>query len=180
MIIGLFICSCDFNANTSLAPKAVKGVLDLSNWDFHRDGPITLSGEYAFYWNQLNNPQDYSSGSVPPKTGFIDVPGFWHKFTADKIRTEADGYATYHLKILFNPNHMSDSLAIKYMDIGTRFSAEITQVSSSIICACIYQDRVASCGVAGSGAEIGVGPAAAHLQDLCINISCQSQNKQND
>ena len=121
LIIGLFICSCDFNANTTLAPKAVKGVLDLSNWDFDKDGPVNLSGEYAFYWNQLYQPQDFSSDSVPQKTGFIDVPGFWHKFTSDKIRTTADGYATYHLKILLNPDRRSDSLAIRYMDMGTAF-----------------------------------------------------------
>ena len=87
-----------------MAPKAVKGVLDLSSWDFDRDGPISLSGEYAFYWNQLLRPQDFMSGSSPEKSGFIDVPGFWHTFNSDKIHPAADGYATYRLKIVFNPN----------------------------------------------------------------------------
>ena len=119
MIVCFFLCSCVLNTDTEVAPKAVKGVLDLSNWDFDKDGPVDLSGEYAFYWNHLIYPQDFSSASAPEKSGFIDVPGFWHTFKSEKIHTTAQGYATYHLRIIVNPNKGARSLAIKYLDMGS-------------------------------------------------------------
>ena len=97
-----------------IAPKAVKGVLDLSSWDFDKDGPIDLSGEYEFFWNQLIFPEDFLSGNTPEKFGFIAVPGFWHKFKSGKIRPEAEGYATYRLRIVIDPKIKTESLAIKY------------------------------------------------------------------
>jgi len=119
VIVCFFLCSCVLNTDTEVAPKAVKGVLDLSNWDFDKDGPVDLSGEYAFYWNQLIYPQVFSSGRAPEKSGFIAVPGFWHTFKSEKLHTTAQGYATYHLRIIVNPNKGARSLAIKYLDMGS-------------------------------------------------------------
>ena len=35
------------------APQAIKGEIDLTDWDFQKDGPISLKGEWFFYWNKL-------------------------------------------------------------------------------------------------------------------------------
>ncbi len=122
LIVSFLICACALNVDAKAAPKAVNGVLDLSHWDFDRDGPIDLSGAYAFYWQQLIDAQGFSSGRTPEKSGFIGVPGFWHTFESDKIHPAADGYATYHLRIVLNPNRRIPSLAIKYLDMGTAFN----------------------------------------------------------
>ncbi len=122
MIVFFFICSCATDVDIKITPKAVRGVLDLSSWDFDNDGPIDLSGEYEFFWNQLISPQDFLSGSAPEKSGFIMVPGFWHTYKSEKIHPAAEGYATYRLRIVFDPKLEARSMAIKNMDMGTTFN----------------------------------------------------------
>lgn len=34
-------------------PKAKSGTIDLSQWDFDKNGSVTLEGEWDFYWNQF-------------------------------------------------------------------------------------------------------------------------------
>ncbi|NNL42438.1 MAG: adenylate/guanylate cyclase domain-containing protein, partial [Desulfobacterales bacterium] len=121
-IFFFFICSCTTNVEIKMTPKAVKGVLDLSSWDFDKDGPIDLSGEYEFFWNQLISPEDFLSVNTPGKSGFIVVPGFWHSFESEKIHLAAEGYATYRLRIVFGPKIETRSMAIKSMDMGTAFN----------------------------------------------------------
>ncbi|MDY6792787.1 MAG: 7TM-DISM domain-containing protein [Thermodesulfobacteriota bacterium] len=119
IIVFCFIIGCTSNGDKKRTPKAVRGVLDLSSWDFDQDGPIDLSGEYEFYWNQLIPPQDFLSASPPEKSGFIVVPGFWHTFKSDNTRPAPKGYATYRLRIFIHPSPAAKSLAIKYMDMGS-------------------------------------------------------------
>ena len=35
------------------APSAVKGQLDLTQWNFDTDGPVKLSGEWEFHWEKI-------------------------------------------------------------------------------------------------------------------------------
>jgi signal transduction histidine kinase len=54
-------------------PRAVKGFLDLSHWDFEKDGPVSLEGEWLFYPTYL----DIMAGEAndPSKFGLAHVPG---------------------------------------------------------------------------------------------------------
>ncbi len=124
-IIFLFFffiaCQSDFPDKTP--PEAVKGVLDLTDWDFKRDGPVNLTGEYAFYWKQLLTPSDFSIAAAPQKPGYIRVPDYWnnHKVKGEKLPGE--GYATYRLKILLN--NPSQSLALKILEIATAYTGYV-------------------------------------------------------
>jgi len=114
-------CQSDFPDKTP--PEAVKGVLDLTAWDFKRDGPANLTGEYEFYWKQLLKPSDFSEATPPQKPGYIRVPDYWnnHKVKGEKLPGE--GYATYRLKILLdNP---SQSLALKILEIATAYTGYV-------------------------------------------------------
>jgi len=71
VILLLCVCACKQQSKTIIAPLAAKGVLDLTNWDFERDGPVNLTGEYEFYWNQLLNPQDFIQNRSSLKTDFL-------------------------------------------------------------------------------------------------------------
>ena len=53
-------------ANTSSNIKSQKGVLELSNWDFHKDGYTSLGGQWEFYWQQLLTPADFANTTTPP------------------------------------------------------------------------------------------------------------------
>ena len=50
-------------------PFAVNGVLDLTQWDFDRDGAVSLDGEWDFYWQQLLVPDDFERLMPPSKSG---------------------------------------------------------------------------------------------------------------
>jgi hypothetical protein len=47
-LVGLSGCS----ARAPEPPRAADGVLDLRDWDFKAHGPVNLSGEWDFYWNE--------------------------------------------------------------------------------------------------------------------------------
>ena len=73
----IFFSACLNDSPRRIPPKAVKGVLDLSDWDLKKDGPVDLIGEYEFYWLQHLLPQDFTSKTARHKTEFIKVPGYW-------------------------------------------------------------------------------------------------------
>jgi signal transduction histidine kinase len=120
-LIILLLClgGCAQQSKTMVPPLAVKGVLDLTNWDLERDGPVKLNGQYEFYWNQLLNPQDFIQQSSSLKTDFIVVPSVWNGFEYQGKHIAGHGYATYRLRVLLNGNNTT--LAIKSMDLGTSF-----------------------------------------------------------
>lgn len=81
-------------------PAAEKGELDLSDWDFSRDGPVSLDGEWACYDGQLLTPDDFkdTGAPVPVPTGYVDL-------TASRLRNPSPqgirpmGVRTYRLRI---------------------------------------------------------------------------------
>src|ERR1044072_2681224 len=73
--LGILIYAFANNANAPKKPKAVNGVLDLTNWDQQKDKTIPLDGQWAFYWNKLLTPQDFEKDSLLQPSGFITVPG---------------------------------------------------------------------------------------------------------
>ena len=77
-----YITGLLFLLNSSLfaretSPLAVRGVLDLRQYNFKSEGPIDLSGEFEFYWNQMLNP---AMGNDTGVVNYIHVPGSWHHF----------------------------------------------------------------------------------------------------
>ncbi len=75
-------------------PKAQKGVIDLSSWDFDRDPSVTLKGEWEFYDRQLLSPQDL----VTNKEVFFS--------TEREENLEFNGFATYHIQIHLGQTEM--------------------------------------------------------------------------
>ncbi len=68
------------------------GVLDISEWDFEKDGPITLKEGWEFYWDQLilepteETLQNWDNLSIPerePKEGCGIQIGKQNHFTTD-------------------------------------------------------------------------------------------------
>lgn len=94
------------------SPRAAKGFLDLSGWDFAKNGPASLNGEWEFYWED-------GIGSVPeaqalpegPKD-YFPIPALWRGKTANGVQLSEHGLATYHLRVRLQPNAGSQSLYI--------------------------------------------------------------------
>lgn len=97
LIIQLIISSGE-------GPNASQGRLNLSSWDFARDGSVQLTGEWEFYRSQLLTPEDFhekgGGAAQPPKlTGMVDLPGRWNDYIGEHDRSTAEGYATFRLRI---------------------------------------------------------------------------------
>ena len=70
--------SCSKLENGEPPPRAVKGVLDLREWSFERDGPVRLDGAWAFAWNRHLKPADGFAGEAFTSSRFVRVPGAWN------------------------------------------------------------------------------------------------------
>jgi PAS domain S-box-containing protein len=147
-----FFTACHQNPTEKNPPEAVKGVLDLSEWDLEKDGPVNLLGEYAFYWHQHVTPLKFREVSPPKESGFIKVTGYWSRDQLEGKRLPGDGFATYHLKILLRDK--MEPLALKFLSIGTAFNA--------------YLDgkEISSVGVPGQDRQTTVPRYFPHVVDL--------------
>ncbi len=99
--------------------KAVRGVLDLSNWDFERDGIVDLSGEYEFYWQQQISPIHEVFSDSSQKPHYMNVPGIWNGKLIDGKKLPGEGFATYKLTVYLN---RKIPFALKFLDMGTAFT----------------------------------------------------------
>jgi len=138
----IFFSACLNDSRRRISPRAVKGILDLTDWDFKRDGPVDLSGEYEFYWSQHLLPSDFAKEPLPEKTGFIKVPGYWKDHEVAGVKHPRDGFATYRLSIILNEK--KQSLALRIMEISVAYTLYIND------------KYAASLGIAGEKREMTV------------------------
>lgn len=92
-IIMMTIITYYVSLPSKQSPKAVKGTLDLTSWDFKRDGITFLNGEWDFYPERLLNSKELESIAPNP----IKVPGNWREKKG--YLQPARGSGTYHLSI---------------------------------------------------------------------------------
>ena len=79
-----------------LQPAAQGGSLDLSGWDFEKNGNVKLDGEWEFYWNRLLFPKDFQA--QPQADGYVAVPSAWSGRVA-ATQLSDKGVATYRLRV---------------------------------------------------------------------------------
>jgi signal transduction histidine kinase len=115
------LIGCGQNIPEKNQPRAIKGVLDLSNWDFEKDGPVEFSGEYEFYWQQHLASESFSRANLPKRSGFIKVPGYWKGHKLNGVKLPGAGYATYRLTVLLKDS-LAPKLAFKFLDMGTAYA----------------------------------------------------------
>lgn len=74
-------------------PRVVDGLIDLSDWDFVKQGPVNLRGEYEFYWQQFLSSEDFLRiNQTEHET--LRVPGEWNGKIVDGEAVGGYGYAT--------------------------------------------------------------------------------------
>jgi len=149
-----FTSACRFIQHEKTPPKAVKGILDLTLWDFGKEGPVDLNGEYDFYWQQHLQPYEFSNPAHQAPT-FVNVPGFWSQKHIEGKRLPGKGFATYRLRVLLNG--AQQSLALKFLDMGTAFTVFVNG------------KLLGSVGVAGKERETTV--PRYYPQVMCIDES---------
>jgi two-component system sensor histidine kinase ChiS len=104
--------------STTHNPAAIKGVLDLRNWEALTDHSLLLDGEWEFYPSTLR----FQNGAFPPNSHspsqWIQVPGNW-KFDDLPYDNDKYGFGTYRLRILVDP------------DKGESYGIHISSIKSS-------------------------------------------------
>jgi nitrogen-specific signal transduction histidine kinase/CheY-like chemotaxis protein len=113
LILSGCLASCINSKNK--APAAIRGVIDLSSYDFERDGPATMSGEWEFYWQRYLGPEDFRNPIAVEEKSFIYIPGGWHRFLSWKNNLPGNGYATLRLTVLTKTRNEKLSLDISYV-----------------------------------------------------------------
>jgi signal transduction histidine kinase len=93
-------------------PEAVRGEIDLRDYNFKSEGPVELKGEFEFYWDQMLHP------AIEGDTGemfYAAVPGSWNRLKKEHPGVTRYGFATYRL-IIRLPDKV-DELAFRIEDV---------------------------------------------------------------
>lgn len=124
-LLKLFVClSCIISLyackdSKKYQPVAEQGLLDLSGWDFEKDGILKLDGQWDFYWNKLYAPDDFKKSRVDTPAAYLSIPGTWNEQTKHTHKFPGKGFATYHLKVKLK--HHYPILGIKCFDAASSF-----------------------------------------------------------
>lgn len=79
-------------------PKAADGVLDAASWDFAKQGPIPLMGEWRFYPGLLA-PEDFRRNPELAAQGIpVSLPGSWDGYMSQD-GVQGIGAGTYRLEV---------------------------------------------------------------------------------
>lgn len=97
----LLLVACSRASQPGEVPRVVGGHLDLGKWDFNNNGVVKLSGEWAFYWQELLTPTQIESRK---SSKFVQVPTSWTSYALDGRMLPSEGYATYHLTLQLDPS----------------------------------------------------------------------------
>lgn len=82
-----------------------RATFDLSSYDFENNAPISLDGEWEFYWEQLLDTA-HISGVIP--TSIVQFPHLWNNFP----ELSSNGYATYRARVELASNELDLALDI--------------------------------------------------------------------
>jgi PAS domain S-box-containing protein len=157
MVSFLFLFGCRNDSINKNPPRVINAVLDLNNWDLKENGPIDLTGEWEFYWNQHLTPKDFSKSNPPAKTDLIYVPGSWNGHFSEGKPLSGDGYATYRMKVLMN--NQKGRLAFNLLDIGTAYTVFVNG------------EKISSAGIAGKTIETTVPSFSREVSDFISNTN---------
>lgn len=122
LFLAFLLGACGRSSSGREPPKAVNGTLDLSDWDFDRDGPVTLDGAWNFVWDRFLTPEDLKNKAFDTSQLSLPVPGPW---TALQTSTAvSQGYATAWLKIK-GLRPQAEPYALLIPQIGTAYRAVV-------------------------------------------------------
>lgn len=119
-LISLHVC----DYASASPPRALRGEIDLSGWDFGRDGVVPLNGEWEFYWNELLTPEDFRNRSTERRPAFVPVPRPWFDYKINGIKLPARGYATYRLRLKLRNHDELMGLKVNFVMLAARIWAD--------------------------------------------------------
>ena len=97
-LIVLFIYALLLDGPERVDIAVQDGVVDLSGVNMAKAGPVSLDGEWEFYWMKLLKAGDFKSGDLPEPL-MAPVPGFWNVLNREGEALPGKGYGTYRLQV---------------------------------------------------------------------------------
>ncbi len=117
-IICLFLLFFLVSAKNKIIVQ--NGVLDLRTWNWQKDGIVSLTGHWEFYWKKFYSPGFFKDTSVVYTKHFAFVPSLWNKYIPVGQNSDGGfGYATYHLVVLCPAT--KEQLALKFFTIESSY-----------------------------------------------------------
>lgn len=104
----LLVINCGTPRQSS--PRAVDGFLDLTNWNFAKDGPAKLDGQWEFLWNAAPPTEHRGPLSAAGPADQYAVPALWRTPTALGRRVSPHGRAVYRLRLRLPSGSGPDAL----------------------------------------------------------------------
>ncbi len=98
-----------------LLPRVHKGVINLREWDFAEKGPLSLEGDWRFYWKQLAGPLE--TATLNPS--YFHFPSVWNGQQAGNNPLSGQGYATYSATVVLS--HAPPVLSLELPDFYTSY-----------------------------------------------------------
>ena len=131
LFLAAVILFCLFQDAQASEPSSRKGIIDLRNWNFSKEGVVELNGEWGFYPFKYYTPGQLFTGKDSNPI-YVSVPGNWKEYSTGKNKMPSFGYATYRVKLVLNDIYLSpkQSLALKLSDI---FSAYKLWIDTTLV-----------------------------------------------
>jgi Signal transduction histidine kinase len=134
ILIALVLLAVYFTMDrpSTVQPAAKEGYLDLSGWNFEKDGVIALDGKWEFYWNKLLTYDDFHRGAedIEPD-GYVPVPGVWNSYSVKGKTLPGEGCATYRLRVGSNSRDAEMGLKIANMSTAYRLMVNNETIASN-------------------------------------------------
>ncbi len=97
------------DARIDTPPVVKHGSIDLSNWNFDKQGEVSLNGEWEFYWDTLLYPHDFP---VTVKPQYPYFPSTWNSLASHSNTISHFGYATYRLEVQIDSAYQVLALSV--------------------------------------------------------------------
>ncbi|QOT09229.1 response regulator [Paenibacillus sp. JNUCC32] len=92
-----------FIVTPNVSPEAFQGRLDLTAWDFSKEGGVPLNGEWEFYRGQLLTPESFGPGTPnekrPSPTSVVSIPGKWNRYVTENGESGPEGVGTFRMVV---------------------------------------------------------------------------------
>lgn len=135
----LYLCllgaACAPKYSGKVPPKVINGEIDLTGWDFKKDGPVKLDGEWLFTWEKFVEPSSWEEIKVNLDQK-VSLPAEWKKLknlNKPEENLPGIGFASYAMKVQGLSEPAFDLLTPKLREAGTKFllnlSGDILHVS---------------------------------------------------
>ncbi|MCQ4086363.1 7TM diverse intracellular signaling domain-containing protein [Saccharibacillus sp. JS10] len=116
LVGGLAVSYVVLTALDSPKFESREGILDLTQVELEKN-PQKLTGEWAFYWQQLLSPEELKSDLPETDRHWINVPGSWSGEEWDGELLRGTGYGTYRLLVKLSDKDQQERLALRIPSI---------------------------------------------------------------